>query len=75
MQGEHNSEIYGSLLGLTDSELSALQTAETSFPEDSRVHFQLALTLDALGRAAEARRHYHQARLLRERSQPGESFL
>jgi tetratricopeptide (TPR) repeat protein len=43
--------------------LAALALAETAFPEDGRIHFQLALTCDALGMAAEARRHYHLARL------------
>ena len=46
--------------------LAALTQAEAAFPEDGRIHFQLALTCDALGLAAEARRHYHLARLLRE---------
>jgi tetratricopeptide (TPR) repeat protein len=48
------------------SALTTLMLAETAFPEDGRVHFQLALTLDALGRSAEARNHYHHARLLQE---------
>jgi tetratricopeptide (TPR) repeat protein len=45
--------------------LAALTEAEAAYPEDSRIHFQLGLTCDALGLAAEARRHYHLARLLR----------
>jgi len=45
--------------------LAALTEAEAAFPEDSRIHFQLGLTCDALGLAADARRHYHLARLLR----------
>ncbi len=45
--------------------LAALSEAEATFPEDSRIHFQLGLTCDALGLAADARRHYHLARLLR----------
>lgn len=53
-----------------EAALAALTQAEAAFPEDGRVHFQLALTLDALGKNAEARRHYHQARLLREESPP-----
>jgi tetratricopeptide (TPR) repeat protein len=48
------------------SALAALTQAEASFPEDGRIHFQLGLTCDALGLAADARRHYHLARLLRE---------
>lgn len=56
-----------------EAALAALCLAETAFPEDGRVHFQIALTLDALGRAVEARRHYHQARLLREQSPRGQS--
>lgn len=46
--------------------LAALTSAEAAFPEDGGLHFQLALTCDALGLAADARRHYHQARILRE---------
>ncbi len=46
--------------------LAALTEAEAAFPEDHGLHFQLALTCDALGLAGEARRHYHQARILRE---------
>lgn len=46
--------------------LAALTSAEAAFPEDSGLHFQLALTCDALGLTADARRHYHQARILRE---------
>jgi len=46
--------------------LAALSQAEAAFPEDGRLHFQLALTCDAVGLATEARRHYHQARILRE---------
>ena len=48
--------------------LAALTQAEAAFPEDGRLHFQLALTCDALELAADARRHYHQARILREES-------
>ena len=48
--------------------LAALTEAESAFPEDGRLHFQLALTCDALELAADARRHYHQARILREES-------
>jgi tetratricopeptide (TPR) repeat protein len=54
--------------------LAALTQAEAAFPEDGRVHFQLALTCDALGLAAEARRHYHLARLLREELRSGEAI-
>ena len=50
--------------------MTALTMAEAAFPEDGRVHFQLALTCDALGLATEARRHYHQARLWREEARP-----
>ncbi len=53
--------------------LAALTQAEAAFPEDGRVHFQLALTCDALGLATEARRHYHQARLLREANPPADT--
>jgi len=52
--------------------LAALTQAEAAFPEDGRIHFQLALTCDALGLVADARRHYHLARLLREDSRDGE---
>jgi len=48
------------------SALAALSRAEAAFPEDGRIHFQLALTCDALGLSTDARRHYHQARLLRD---------
>ncbi|MEZ4388440.1 MAG: tetratricopeptide repeat protein [Candidatus Krumholzibacteriia bacterium] len=48
--------------------LAALTEAEAAFPEDSGLHFQLALTCDALGLAGDARRHYHQARIHRETS-------
>jgi tetratricopeptide (TPR) repeat protein len=46
--------------------LAALAEAEGAFPEDARVHFQLGLTCDALGLATDARRHYHQSRILRD---------
>ncbi|MBD3219716.1 tetratricopeptide repeat protein [bacterium] len=46
--------------------MAALTEAEAAFPEDGGLHFQLALTCDALGLAVDARRHYHQARILRE---------
>ncbi len=52
--------------------LAALSQAEAAFPEDGRIHFQLALTCDALGLAADARRHYHLARLLREDRRDGD---
>ena len=60
-------------LGRYKPALAALSTAETAFPEDSRLHFQLGLTCDALGLAAEARRHYHQARVLRDQPRDQES--
>ena len=37
------------------------------FPEDGRIHYQLALTCDALGLPQEARLHYSQARAARSR--------
>jgi tetratricopeptide (TPR) repeat protein len=55
--------------------LAALSQAEAAFPEDGKIHFQLALTCDALGLSAEARRHYHLARLLRDEDPGGGSTL
>ena len=54
------------------SALAALTQAEAAFPEDGRIHFQLALTCDALGLTLDARRHYHLARVLREVPRDGE---
>ena len=47
-----------------------LEQALEYFPEDGRVHYQLALTCDALGLPQEARLHYSQARATRN---PGPS--
>jgi Flp pilus assembly protein TadD len=41
-----------------------LEQALEFFPDDGRVHYQLALTCDALGLPQEARRHYGRARAL-----------
>lgn len=49
-----------------DSLLEALDF----FPEDGRVHYQLALTCDALGMPQEARHHYGQARAARVSGRP-----
>lgn len=45
-----------------------LELALGYFPEDGRVHYQLALTCDALGLPQEARLHYSQARAARKKS-------
>ncbi len=42
--------------------LSKLQRALESLPEDGKVHYQIALTYDALRMPQEARRHYRSAR-------------
>ncbi len=42
-----------------------LELALGFFPEDGRIHYQLALTCDALGLPQEARLHYSQARAAR----------
>jgi superkiller protein 3 len=44
---------------------NSLLEALDFFPEDGRVHYQLALTCDALGIPQEARQHYGQARAAR----------
>lgn len=44
----------------------SLEQALEFFPEDGRLHYQLALTCDALGLPQEARLHYSQARAARE---------
>jgi Flp pilus assembly protein TadD len=44
----------------------ALEQALEYTPEDGRLHYQLALTCDALGMPQEARLHYSQARAARE---------
>lgn len=44
-----------------------LELALGFFPEDGRIHYQLALTCDALGLPQEARLHYSQARAARNR--------
>jgi tetratricopeptide (TPR) repeat protein len=46
--------------------LASLQRALESFPEDSKVHYQLALTYDSLRLPQEARRHYQRARAVTE---------
>jgi len=43
----------------------SLEQALEFFPEDGRIHYQLALTCDALGLPQEARQHYSQARTAR----------
>jgi len=48
-----------------DEARHSLERALEFFPEDSRLHYQLALTCDALGLPQEARRHYGRARALR----------
>jgi tetratricopeptide (TPR) repeat protein len=44
---------------------TSLENALEFFPEDSRTHYQIALTCDALGMPQEARLHYSQARASR----------
>ncbi len=43
-----------------------LETALDAFPEDGRIHYQLALTCDALGLHPEARAHYGHASSCRD---------
>ncbi len=45
-----------------DEALTSLQRALDHLPDDGRVHYQAALTLDALELSLEARRHYRLAR-------------
>jgi len=48
----------------------SLENALGSFPEDGKVHYQLALTCDALGCPQEARQHYSLARAARNQNPP-----
>jgi tetratricopeptide (TPR) repeat protein len=45
---------------------ASLEQALEAYPEDGRIHYELALTCDALGLHQEARRHYGRARSLTE---------